>query len=269
MFRKIFIISFLIALFVFVSFAQERLVLIGGGKRPPEVLAKFAEFGGGEKGKILVVTWASGEPQASYEAFKADLEKVSKITIENAPFAPLNAENKRDFLKQLETASGVFFTGGDQNRIMEVVQDASIENALRSKYKSGAVFGGTSAGTAIMSAIMITGEGDFSVIDAERVETRKGLGLLPEVIVDQHFIKRQRQNRLISLILKNPRLLGIGIDEDTAFIVSDNRFGEVLGASQIMIFEGQNKNGAMRFFLVKSGEKFDLKKRRKIVSKRN
>lgn len=265
MFRKSYFAAILILLFIFISFGQQRLILIGGGKRPPEVLQKFVEFGGGERGKILVVTWASGEPQASFDAFKSDLEKVSKIKIENAPLKPLNEGTKRQFLEQLKTANGVFFTGGDQNRITEVLKDETLLKALREKYKSGAVFAGTSAGTAVMSEIMITGEGDFTVIDGAKVETKNGLGLLPDVIVDQHFIKRQRQNRMIGLMLKNPLLLGVGIDEDTALVVSDNRFGEVLGASQVMIFDGRVKAGAMRFFLLKSGEKFDLKKRKKIL----
>jgi cyanophycinase len=267
MFRKTLFVSLLILTLVFVSLARQRLVLIGGGKRPPEVLQKFAEFSGGAPGKILVVTWASGEPQASFEAFKTDLEKVSEIRIENAPVRPLNEQTKRQFLAQLKTATGVFFTGGDQNRITDVLQDEELRRSLREKYAAGVAFGGTSAGTAVVSEIMITGEGDFSVIDAARVETKNGLGLLPEVIVDQHFIKRQRQNRLISLMLKNPSHVGVGIDEDTAFLVTDNRYGEVLGASQVMIFDARQKSGAMRFFLLKAGEKFDLKKRKKINGK--
>lgn len=267
MFRKTLLVSLVILTIVFASLAQQRLVLIGGGKRPPEVLQKFAEFAGGERGKVLIVTWASGEPQASFDAFKSDLEKVSRIRIENAPVRPLNEQTKRQFLEQLKTSTGVFFTGGDQNRITDVLGDEQLRQALHEKYKAGAAFGGTSAGTAVMSAIMITGEGDFSVIDGARVETKNGLGLLPEVIVDQHFIKRQRQNRLISLMLKNPLLLGVGIDEDTALLVSDNRYGEVLGASQVMIFDARRKSGAMRLFLLKSGEKFDLKKRKLIDRK--
>lgn len=264
MFRKLLSAALLVLLFVFVSFARQRLILIGGGERPPAVLAKFAELSGGEKGKILVITWASGEPQESFEAFKRDVEKVSKINLERAPYAPLGNYSKAQFLNQLRTANGVFFTGGDQNRVMEVLKDESLLKALREKYDAGVVFGGTSAGAAIMSNIMITGEGDFTVIDGAKVGTKDGLGLLPDLIVDQHFIKRQRQNRLIGLILQNPQFLGVGIDEDTALFVWDNRFGEVFGKSQVMIFEARKNAGEMRIFLLKSGERFDLKKREKI-----
>lgn len=237
--------------------------MIGGGERPASILTKLTELSGGDKGKMLVITWAGGEPQASFDAFKEDIEKVSKIALVKAPFTPLTNDAKSQFLQQLKEASGVFFTGGDQNRIMEVLKDEYLLKALTEKYDGGTVFSGTSAGTAIMSKIMITGEGDFKVIDGNKVETRDGLGLLPRSIIDQHFIVRQRQNRLFGLVLKNPSLLGIGIDEDTAFYVSDNRFGEVLGNSQVMIIDARNKSAEMKIFMLKPFERFDLKKRKR------
>ncbi len=240
--------------------------MIGGGERTSDVLTRLAEWTGDEKSKILVITWASGVPVESFEAFKADFEKVSKIELVNAPIRPLDEAAKVRFLQQLKEANGVFFTGGDQNRVMEILQDETLLKALQEKYKSGTVFAGTSAGAAIMSPLMITGEGDFTVIDGAKVETKNGLGFLPEVIVDQHFIKRQRQNRLIGLIIKNPKLLGIGIDEDTAFAVRDNRFAEVIGNSGVMIFDARKSVNPMNMFYLKNGEKFDLKKR-KIVLK--
>ena len=239
--------------------------MIGGGERTKDVLTRLAAWTGDEKSKLLVVTWASGVPVESFAAFKADFESVSKIELINAPIRPLDEAAKLKFLEQLKQANGVFFTGGDQNRIMEVLSEAKLLNALKEKYKSGAVFAGTSAGTAVMSAIMITGEGDFTVLDGTKVETKSGIGLLTGVIVDQHFIKRSRQNRLHGLILKNPALLGIGIDEDTAFAVRDNRFAEVLGTSGVLIFDARKSVNPMRLFHLKTSEKFDLKKRKRIV----
>lgn len=263
MFRKSFLFIALLFFYSLSTEAQQKLLMIGGGERPVSILTKLTETSGGDKGKILVVTWAGGEPQASFDAFKADVEKVSKITLVPAPFAPLDDAAKTKFLAQLKEAGGVFFTGGDQNRIMEVLKDENLLKALTEKYNSGTIFSGTSAGTAIMSKIMITGEGDFKVIDGSKVETRNGLGLLPNTIVDQHFIARQRQNRLFGLILKNPALIGIGIDEDTAFYVSDNRFGEVLGDSQVMLLDAQKKTNELKIYLLKANEKFDLKKRKR------
>jgi cyanophycinase len=262
MLRKISLTFVFLVIFSFTIFAQQRLIMIGGGDRTPDVLAKMVDLSGGETGNILVITWASGVPQESFDAFKKDVEKVSKIKLIKAPFRPLDETGKAQFLQQLGEAKGIFFGGGDQTRIMEVLKDETIRKALIEKYNGGTLFSGSSAGTAIMSEKMITGEGDFKVIDGEKVEVKPGLGLLNEAIVDQHFIVRQRQNRLMGLIWKHPNLLGIGIDEDTAFYVKDNRFGEVLGASKVMILDA--KKEPMKVMLLKSGDKFDLKKRKKI-----
>lgn len=259
--RKLSLLLFFISS---ISFAQERLILIGGGKRTPDILTKFIELSGNENGKILVIPWASGEQEIAFSNIKNEVTALSKISVENAPLSPLNAETKAKLLTQLKTAKGVFFCGGDQNRIMEVLKDEELFKTMHEMYKNSVVFAGTSAGTAIMSEIMISGEGDFKVIDGSKVETKKGLGLMNEIIVDQHFIKRQRQNRLIGLIFKNPNLLGVGIDENTALVVEQNRYAEVLGESQVMIFETLKQPNAMKFLMLQKGEKFDLKKRKKM-----
>lgn len=247
--------------------AQQRLVLIGGGDRSAEAVSRFVEWAGKEKARILIITWASGVPQESFESLKEDFGKFKTESFEHAPLAPLDADKRKQFLEQLKNATGVFFSGGDQNRIMEVLKDEPLYNALREKYDAGAVFGGTSAGTALMSTPMMTGENDLTVIDGKKVGTRKGLGLLPNAILDQHFIKRQRENRLFGLVLENPNMLGIGIDEDMALLVKDNRTAEVIGATYVMFVDGSNKKATFMINLLKAGEKFDLVKR-KVIPKR-
>lgn len=244
------------------AYGQERLVMIGGGARPQSVMKRFVELAGGEKARILVITWASGEPEESFAALERDLLRVGASSVYSAPNAPLNSQAKFKFLEQLEQATGVFFSGGDQRKIMEVLADEVLYRRLHAAYRAGKIFGGTSAGTAIMSEQMITGDGKFDVIDAKSVGIARGLGVLPGTIVDQHFIKRMRQNRLFGLILKYSEKLGIGIDEATALVVYDNRVCEVVGESQVMIVDGAAKRGALLIYLVKAGESFDLKRRR-------
>ena len=244
------------------SLAQQRLVVVGGGKRPPEAMKRFVEWAGGKKANILVIPWATSEPEASFEYLRKDMAELGTSSIVLAPVAPLTEEKKSTFLAQLNSSTGVFFTGGDQVRTMEVLKDISLADALRARYESGVVFGGTSAGAAIMSTQMITGEGDFTVIDGGKVQTVVGLGLLPDdVIVDQHFIKRQRQNRLFGLVLQSGRKYGIGIDEDTALLVTDNRFGEVVGARQVMTVIPAKREGGLFVQMLKPGEWLDLRKR--------
>lgn len=258
------LLSLLLFLFVSQIDAQQRLIIVGGGTRPAAAMSKFVEWAGRERAHILIIPWATAEPEESFAYLKKDLAVFNPQAIELAPIAPFNEEKKIKFLNQLKSATGIFFTGGDQVRIMDVLKDESLLQILKQRYAVGVVFGGTSAGTAIMSSQMITGEGDFTVIDGGKVQTSLGLGLLPDdVIVDQHFIKRQRENRLFGLILQNPQKFGIGIDESTALLVTDNRFAEIIGSSQVMLVSAQERGGrrALTIYLLQSGEKFDLRKR--------
>jgi cyanophycinase len=243
--------------------AGEKLVLLGGGPRPPEALARFVEWAGNGDSRLLVVTWASADPLESYTSLERDLRLYQPAAIEAAPFAPLGGSDKERLLSSVRRATGIFFSGGDQGRIMDVLADPELAAALRARYRDGVVFGGTSAGTACMSPMMITGGGDQTVLDGQKVEVRAGLGLLPGVILDQHFLKRQRQNRLFGLVLDNPRLLGVGVDEGTALAVRDNRHAEVVGPGPVMMVDAVVGTDDLVVSLVRPGETFDLKTRKR------
>jgi cyanophycinase len=246
-----------------IAVAKERLVLLGGGPRPPAALARFAEWAGGRKARILVIAWASSDPQESFDSLRDGFAPYRPDHMDLAPSPPLGPGAKSDLSRQIERATGIFFGGGDQGRIMDVLRDTSLLDVLRARYGAGVVFGGTSAGTACMSSLMITGDGDFTVIDAEAVGVRTGMGLLPNVILDQHFIKRQRQNRLFGLILRHPGRLGLGIDEGSAMVVRDNRHAEVMGETPVMVVDGRDEPGALVVTLLRPGDRYDIKKRKR------
>lgn len=247
-------------LFAVPVIGQQRLLVIGGGERPPDAMKKFVDWSGGAKSKILVITWASGVPDESYASLEKAFQTANAGLVEHAPIRPLDAETRARFVEQLNSASGVFFSGGDQNRIMDVLADDGLFQLVKAKYNSGTPFGGTSAGAAVMSDPMMTGEADLKILDGSKVGVRKGLGLVPNVIFDQHFLVRQRYGRLFGLIIANPKMLGIGIDEDTSVMIEDNRRLTVVGATQVMFVN--SKKGAQPFSLsfLKAGERFDLKK---------
>ena len=159
----------------------------------------------------------------------------------------------------------MFFSGGDQNRIMDVLADEELLKLLKAKYNAGAPFGGTSAGAAVMSDPMMTGEADLKILDGSKVGVRKGLGLIPNVMFDQHFLARQRHNRLFGFVQRNPQFLGIGIDEDTAVLIEDNRRITVAGGTQVMLIDGKGREGAMLVHIVRSGERFDAKNRKPVT----
>jgi cyanophycinase len=242
--------------------AQQRLLVIGGGDRPPDAIRKFVEWSGGEKARLLMITWASRVPDESFDALKKDFSIVAGIVVEHAATRPLNAEKRARFIEQLRAATGVFFSGGDQNRIMDVLTDGELLKIIREKYAAGTPFGGTSAGAAAMSDPMMTGEADLKIVDGTRVGVRRGLGLVPNVIFDQHFLVRQRHNRLFGLVIMHPKMLGMGIDEDTAVMIEDNRDLTVVGRAQVMFVDGRKGSMDMRVGVLSPGESYDVVKRK-------
>ena len=236
--------------------AEEHLVLIGGGDHPKAAMEQFRAWAELRSGPVLVIPWASADAQASLAVLSRELPGSG---LEVAPLAPLDEGKRARFLAQLQVASGVWFIGGDQVKVMKVLQDRFLLEALRASYRGGMVFGGTSAGTAIMSQRMLTGEADLSVLDGRRVKLSQGLGLLPErCIVDQHFLKRQRENRLFGVILDNPDAIGLGIDEDTALLLTDGHQAQVIGGTQVMLVQPQARRNSLLVQLFHSGERFDL-----------
>jgi len=166
------------------------------------------------------------------------------------------------FIRQLLNATAIFFHGGDQVKIVEVLDKwRGLRDLIQSRYQSGLPFAGTSAGAAIMSVTMITGEGDFEVIESGKVETKLGLGFVSNAIIDQHFVKRKRSNRLLSVLMYSSRNepYGVGIDEDMAISLINGRNAKVLGGpnGKVLLFERQGK-GEFKLKVLGSGEEFEL-----------
>lgn len=256
--------SILVLCLALSALGQQRLVVIGGGKRPAEAMKKFVEWSGGAKAHILVITWASGDQPGSFNAFKESLAGMETAAVESSPAAPIDPEKRNSLIAKLGRASGIFFTGGDQNRIMEVLKDEELLKIFRDKYAAGMPFAGTSAGAAVMSDPMMTGDADLKILDGNKVGVRTGLGLVPNVMFDQHFLVRQRHNRLFGFIMQNPGYLGVGIDEDNAVLISDNRKLQVVGTTQVMFVDAKEKKGSFVVTFLRSGEWFDLKKRKRM-----
>lgn len=244
-----------------ICLSQQRLLVVGGGERPNDGVKTFVEWSGGPRAKVLIITWASGVPDQSFASLEKQFSKFESVSVVHAPIRPLDAEKRAKFIEQLDLSTGVFFSGGDQNRIMDVLADEELLKLIRKKYALGTPFGGTSAGAAVMSDPMMTGDADLKILDGAKVGVRRGLGLVPNVMFDQHFLVRQRHNRLIGFVMKNPNYIGVGIDEDTAVLIEDNRKLTVVGTSQVMFLNAKPRD-AIRMNILKPGERYDLKKRK-------
>lgn len=216
--------------------SPRHLVLLGGGDYSAGAMERFALWSGGPAGRVLFIPWASAEPDDYLKEFKDALSLSTPPAVEVAPATAAFPAGRAAFFKQLDAATAVFFCGGDQNRVSAFLKaEPAVREALQRRYRDGVLFSGTSAGTAVMSELMITGEGDMTALDGRKVGTDRGLGLLPGVILDQHFLVRQRENRLFGLVLAHPELLGVGVDAESALAVTDERRAEVVGPGQTMV----------------------------------
>jgi len=282
--KKIFFMLFVI-IFGLTSLIQAKgnLVIIGGGSRPDYVMEKIIELSGGPDAKIVIIPVASSEPldRALYQ--RHSFETLGALNTTFVIFDSTSVDYDEN-LAVLDGATGIFFSGGDQRRLANWLHGTKMLRKIRDIYEKGGVVSGTSAGAAVMSELMITGdelinddpEDAYDTIMKGNMELKKGFGFINTVIVDQHFIVRRRENRLFSLMLENPDLLGIGIDESTAIIVRPENTFDVLGESLVMIFDPtQSKNIKMDkndnlsaeniiIHILQSGQKFDLKSKKVI-----
>ena len=223
------------------------LLIIGGGDRPDGLTKKFVELSRGiGSGKIVIFTMASGVPQEVGPEMVAEVKAAGGT---EAVFYQLTREEalKPDSAKILEGAGGVYFTGGDQSRLTAVLLDTPIHEKMLDLYSRGLVISGTSAGAAVMSEVMITGDEkrtqdedqNWQTIEWGNVLTVRGFGFVTDSIIDQHFVTRRRNNRLMSVVLENPHLVGVGIDESTAVWVRPDGRYEVTGLQQVVIYDAR------------------------------
>ncbi|MFA6954467.1 MAG: cyanophycinase [Thermoanaerobaculia bacterium] len=217
------------------------LVLVGGGDKPLAAMQKFIELAGGPGAPIIVIPTASTEPDTGQYYRDYFGKELGCTNVEVLEIWKKADAGRSDYVDLAKRARGIFFGGGDQIRILNALEGTPVLDAIRASHEQGAVVGGTSAGTACQSRIMLTGEGDFNLIQSRAVETWNGLGFLDDgIVVDQHFVARRRSNRLISVVLEHPDRLGVGIDEDTAvWFRPDGRF-TVIGANSVMIFDARH-----------------------------
>ena len=213
------------------------LVLNGGGPKPAAVMQRFINLAGGPDADLVVFPTASEETDTGdyyRDLFTEDYgcRRVTAVEVHDRDDAMDEALADR-----VRRADGIWFAGGDQRRITEALLDTPVGTAVVEAWRRGATVGGTSAGTACQSGLMITGDGDFDVITADNVVLWPGLGLFSGVIVDQHFVARRRHNRLIAVVLEHPELLGVGVDEGTAVWVRPDGTFRVLGEGWVIVYD--------------------------------
>lgn len=224
------------------------LVIIGGGGTTPAIQQAMIDYAGGKKAVLLAITNAGGAGgRGSGESFVKTYSKMDVADVRWAQPGRAEADDPEYVSKVLDGVTGIFFTGGQQSRIINDLQGTLLHRELLEMYVKGAMISGSSAGAAMMSDPMITGahrdttEREFKSIARNRVETSKGMGFIKGAIIDQHFIKRSRENRLFSLALDMPQYTYFGIDEATAIVISNGNEVKVVGKSNVMVVEPNAK----------------------------
>lgn len=215
--------------------AKGELFLIGGGKRTDVLLQKIVEI---SRGKILIVPLASEIPDEVAASVKAELFKEGASSVE--------IFDEARAIKQINNTNLVFFTGGSQVRLMKAMKGTEALRLIHKRFQENLSLAGTSAGTAIMSEIMLTGESDEPYA--------RGFGFMKKVILDQHFLKRNRQKRLIKAVELHPDYIGVGVDESTAIHVKDDLGFEVVGESDVMVYD--LRNGELQTHRLSAGESY-------------
>jgi len=267
--------------------AQDRgkghLFIIGGGDRPPEMMKRFIQLGGlSADEKIVIFPMASS---TSHESGKSMVEEFRSLGLQDVEYHVLDREQAlgEENMKILENVKRIYFPGGDQSLLTKVLVKTPLHRRMLEIYETGGVIGGTSAGAAVMSELMITGDekrevGDgeaFTKILADNIVVTPGFGFIKKAIIDQHFVARKRHNRLISLVAEHPDLLGIGIDESTAIIVNPDQTFEVIGEQNVVVYDAtgakmtilpsQTIGGfGITMHLLKPGDRFDLRAKKPI-----
>ncbi|WP_426348879.1 cyanophycinase [Alloiococcus sp. CFN-8] len=258
------------------------LIIIGGAedkKGNKEILKEVCASINKENDKLLIATLATESPEEVGSIYK---EIFSSMGVKNIKF--LNITSRPEAFEQeninlINESKLMFFTGGDQLKITSLIGGSPVGDALRENYKAGCVYVGTSAGASVVSNNMIISGDDEESPKKFTLKISPGLGLIENVIIDQHFAQRGRIGRILAGIAQNPFILGIGIDEDTAMIVNNNSSLKVIGSGAIYIIDGreitytnvseQHQEEVLSIFnvkmhILKRGNAFDLIRREPI-----
>lgn len=227
-----------------IQYPKGTLFIIGGREDKIEgrvILRALAERIG--TGKLVVTTVASEHHEELWEEYEQVFRSLGVKQIEHLTVTHREEPAADKHLTMLQNAKAVFFTGGDQLKITTKLGGTPLIERIEQIYKHGGIVAGTSAGASVMSATMLVGgRTDKSSQQIGRsLSLVPGLGFVKDLIIDQHFSERGRIRRLLGAVAQNPRMLGVGIDENTAIIVEGGKYFQVLGSGTVYVVDGHGQ----------------------------
>jgi len=263
-----------------------QVVVIGGAEDrdgEAEILREFVRLAGGARARISIIAAASENAAEIAASYAEVFQRLGAARAHDLKILSRKDADSAEAVAAVERASGVFFTGGNQVRITRTLGGTRLDTVLHKRHAEGLVLAGTSAGAAMMSSVMITGGPPVSTLRAGDVELGPGLEFVPGVLIDQHFEERGRLRRLLSAVAQHPHDIGLGIDENTAAVVSGHRL-EVIGAGTVTIIDAghltyTNLNElerddllaicGVRIHVLPAGYRFDLQNREPVMGARS
>ncbi len=217
------------------------VMIIGGGEdkiQDRKILRAFIENSGGASARIAIIPSASREPEVIGMIYHQIFTELRAEFVEVFDIRERLDQSPEEVEAKLRGITGVFMTGGDQLRLCALIAETPLAKAICQKAQKGElVLAGTSAGAAVMGHYMIAGGGSGDSPNKEMVSMSIGLGIIPDIIVDQHFHNRNRMARLMTAIAAHPDKLGVGIDEDTAAIFENGDIIRVMGRGTVTIVD--------------------------------
>jgi cyanophycinase len=252
------------------------LFIIGGGNRDSSLMEQLIQESGWKPGDWISIAPMSSRWDSAYISMNNEFRFYTRSDIKCIRVDSVTVKNSAT-LDSMRQSKIIYLNGGDQSIFMMHIQGTDFKNIITEAYENGATIAGTSAGAALMSEKMLTGNqlkqkkyaSAVPVLWQNNIEIKDGLGFLDSVIVDQHFIVRSRHNRSISALLDNPDMMVVGIDESTAIIVRGDS-AIVAGESVVMVYSnpkgitkrGENIVGAksLELNMYLAGDRFLIKK---------
>ncbi len=214
--------------------------MIGGAEdklRQRQILSRFVSLAGGAEGHIAVISTASSLGDEATELYLSLFRAMGVPDVRG--LRPLTRDDADDaaVASTLDDATGIFLTGGNQLRLSSVIAGTRLGRLLAERHRAGAIVAGTSAGASALGSHMVAFGTGGATPKQRMTQMSAGLGLLPGVLIDQHFEQRNRIGRLLALVAQSPALLGIGLDEDTAGLVGPGGVLEVIGKGSVTILD--------------------------------
>ena len=229
------------------------LIIAGGGILPEVIPSRFCELAGGARARLVVIPAYDATPNEERGLIR-EWKQRRVASVDVALTRSRDDEASSCLVSKIKNATGVWITGGEQTTPAIYYPGTEVESELWNLLERGGVIGGTSAGAAIMSRVMIEEGGR-----GKEVKTRQGLDLMRGAVIDQHFMQRNRLSRWRGVLDQHPSVIGIGIDEGTALMVKvDTGRLSVIGNSYVMLWAPSGTPSPHRAEILKAGDTYDL-----------